>query len=117
MATNVGVSTPPSELTDLNSPYPPSVVDQFMSWADRLPGPVWLFYLVLLVVLIVIINGIAWLDGSVQFGTFDLYRTSIPFYPVSILALMHYLDNVARHALAVFRPALGASESEYTRFE
>ncbi len=117
MATETVVSMLPRERADLNVPYPPSVVDRFMAWADRLPGPVWSFYLVLLIVLIVIINGITWLDGSVQFGTFDLYRTSVPFYPVCVLALMHYLNRVAYRALAAFRPALGASEAEYARFE
>jgi len=117
MATEIGVSTPPPERADLNVPYPPGIVDRFMAWADRLPGPVWSFYLVLLVVLIVIVNGVSWLDGSAQFGTFDLYRTSVPFYPVCVLALMHYLNRVAHRALAAFRPALGASEAEYGRFE
>jgi hypothetical protein len=88
-----------------------------MAWADRLPGPVWVFYGALLVVLMVIANGLAWLDDSLPFGTFDLYRTSIAFYPAAVLALMHYLNRVARRALATFRPALGASEAEYARFE
>jgi hypothetical protein len=92
METEVGVSTPPNERADLIAPYPPGVLDRFMAWADRLPGPVWVFYLVLLVVLVVIINAVAWLDGSAQFGTFDLYRSSIPIYPVCVLALIHYLN-------------------------
>jgi hypothetical protein len=117
MATEIEVKTPPGERADLDAPYPPSVVDRLMAWANRLPGPVWLFYLVLLAVLILFVNGVAWLEGSVQPGKFDLYRTSLPFYPVSVLAVMHYLNRVAHRALAAFRPALVASEAEYARFE
>jgi hypothetical protein len=50
-------------------------------------------------------GGVTWLDGWAPFGTFDLYRTSVPFYPVSVLALTHYLNRVAHRALAAFRPA------------
>jgi hypothetical protein len=98
-------------------PYAPSVVDQLMDWIDHFPGPLWLFYLVALIVLIIISNGIAWIEGSVPVGTFDLYRSSIPFYSVASLALMHHLNHVARRALAAFRPALGAADTEYERFE
>jgi hypothetical protein len=98
-------------------PYLPSVVDRFTAWADRLPGPVWLFYLLLLAVLILIINGITWLDGSVPVGTIDHYRTSIAFYPVSTLALIHYLNRIARHALRLFRPALDVTDAEYATIE
>ncbi len=95
----------------------PGVVDRFMAWMDRLPGPVWSFYLAVLALLIVIINGVTWLDGTAPFGTFSLYRTSVPFYPVLSLALIHYLNGVAQRALAAFRPALGVSESEYAQIE
>jgi hypothetical protein len=88
-----------------------------MAWAERLPGAVWWFYLILLVVLIIIINGVIWLNGSTPFGTFDLYRSSVPFYAIASLALMHYLNRVAQRALAAFRPALDASEAEYTQIE
>ena len=117
METEIGVSTRSGDRTGVIAPYPPSVVDRFMVRVDRLPGPVWLFYLALLAVLIVIFNGFSWLNGSVQFGGFDLYRTSIPVYLVFSLALMHYLDHVAHLSLAAFRPALGASEAEYLRYE
>lgn len=113
MPAEIAVPTPQGKRADLSLPYPPSVVDRFMAWADRLPGPVWAFYLALLVLLILVINGITWLDESVPFGTFDLYRTSVPFYPVAVLALMHYLNRVAQQAHATFRPAWGGSRAEY----
>ena len=42
---------------------------------------------------------------------------SVAVYPVASLALVHYLNGVARRALAAFRPALGVEESEYERLE
>jgi hypothetical protein len=88
-----------------------------MAWAEGLPGSVWVFYPALLIVLILIVNGIAWLVGVQPIGTLDVYRSSLPVYPIAVLALIHYLNQVARRALAVFRPALGASDSEETRVQ
>ena len=45
-------------------PYPASEVDRFLAWVDGLPLPTWIFYLLLLAVLIIIFNGLAWIDGS-----------------------------------------------------
>jgi hypothetical protein len=117
MATEVGESPSASERKDGYPPYPASVVDRFLAWVDRLPGPAWTFYLLLLAVLIIIFNGLAWIDGSLRFPTLEVYRSSVPVYPVASLALVHYLNGVARRALAAFRPALGVGDSEYGRLE
>ncbi|MFN2137925.1 MAG: hypothetical protein ACK2UK_18365 [Candidatus Promineifilaceae bacterium] len=98
---------------DSYPPYPPGVVDQFLAWVDRLPFPAWLCYLLLLAALIIFFNGLAWIDGSLRFPTFDLYRSSVPVYPVASLALIHYLNGVALRALADFRPVLGVGDAEY----
>ena len=52
--------------------------------ADRLP-PVWAFYLALLVVWILFVNGVAWLDGSMQTGTLDIL---LPFIIELIIELL-----------------------------
>ena len=98
-------------------PYPASVVDRFLAWVDRMRVPAPFFYLVLLAGLIVIFNGLAWIDGTLRAGTFELYRSSVPFYPAISLALVQYLNRVARSALAAFRPALGALDTDYERLE
>lgn len=117
MATELAASPTAPERVDGYSPYPASVVDRFLAWVGRLRVPAWFFYLLLLAALIVIFNGLAWIDGTLRLGTFEVYRSSIPFYPVSVLALMHYLNRVARRALAEFRPALGAIDIDYERLE
>ncbi len=98
-------------------PYPASVVDRFLAWVDHLHFPAWLFYLLLLAALTTLFNGLAWIDGSLPFPSFEVYRSSVPVYPVASLALVHYLNRVARGALAAFRPALGAGDAEYAQIE
>ena len=86
-------------------------------WIQRLPISVWAIYLVILGLLIVVFNALAWIAGSVPVGTFDLYRSSIPCYPIGSVILIMYLNRVARRAMASFRPALAISDSEYNDLE
>lgn len=117
MATGLSESLIAPERADGNLPYPAGPVDRFLAWVDRLRFPAWFFYLALLAALIVIFNGLAWIDGTLQLSAFDVYRSSVPVYAVGSLALVHYLNRVARRALASFRPALGAVETDYERLE
>jgi hypothetical protein len=117
MATEFAESLSAPDRVDGYPPYPASVVDRFLAWVGRLPVPAWFFYLVLLAALIVIFNGLAWIDGTARPGTFELYRSSVPVYPVWVLALLQYLNRVARRALAAFRPALGARDADYERLQ
>jgi hypothetical protein len=102
-------SEPPSP------PYPPSWVDHFTDWVERLPGPSWLFYLVLWLALFWMANVVKWLDGSQPVGTIEPFYTVGASDGVYFLALMHYLKGAAGAALRAFRPALGVSEAEYNR--
>lgn len=117
MTTEVSESPSTTERLDRYPPYPASVVDRFLAWVDRLPVPAWFFYLVFLITLIIVFNGLAWIDGSLRFPALEVYRSSVPVYPVASLALVYYLNRVARRALAAFRPALGVGEAEYERLE
>lgn len=112
----VDTNAPTERIEAGSAPYAPSLVDRLMVWAEGLPGPVWAFYAVLLVVSVVVVNAVAWLDRSQGVGTFDLYRSSLPAYPVFVLVLMHYLNQAARRALEAFGPALGVTEAERRRF-
>ena len=96
-------------------PYPPSWVDRFADWVKRLPGPSWLFYLVLWLALFLMANAIKWLDGSEPLGTIKPFYTVGASDSVYFLALTHYLKGAAGAALRAFRPALTMSEAEYNR--
>jgi hypothetical protein len=106
-------STP--DVQHLTQPYPPSWVDHLIALIERLPGPAWLFYVLLLLALILVNNALQWWDGTLPLGTFHRVRITDPFYLVYSLALIHYLNSVARRALEDFRPAMEIDESAYAR--
>ena len=84
---------------------------------QRLPISVWTIYLVILGLLIIFFNALAWIAGLIPVGTFDLYRSSIPCYPIGSIMLIKYLNQVARRSFATFKPALAISDSEPSYLE
>jgi len=94
-------------------PYPPSWLDRFTEWVERLPGRSWVFYPVLGLVLAFVVTVVQWRDGSYPIGTFDAFHVWFAIQIPYLLALMRYLDGVAEVALMKFRPALNVSEAEY----
>lgn len=94
-----------------------SLFDSVLNWVQNLPFPVWVICLVALGLLIVAFNALAWITGLTPVGTFDVYRSSIPFYPIGSMMLIAYLNRVARGAFATFRPTLTISEPEYLYLE
>jgi hypothetical protein len=106
-------------------PYASSWVDRITDRVRALPVPSWIVYLAPALILFVITTVIKWEDGSYatayaegnkvglfKFGAVYIY----PFHAVPelvafyALALMHYLDDVARHALDTYRPAMRTDE-------
>ena len=47
-------------------PYPPSYLDRFMHFTQRLPVPYWLIYLLLFILQSLITYVLAWVDGSIS---------------------------------------------------
>lgn len=103
-------------------PYPPSWMDRFTAWVDRLPGPAWAFYLALAIGVGLVESAIQWREGAYPAGTLNPMHVWTGGYFAYILGLMHYLDKSAASALASFRPLLvsdqttgrGSSKDEYT---
>ena len=113
-------------------PYAPSWVDRVTDWVRGLPLHYPVVYLIPVVVLFGITTSIKWADGSYQaayeagnheglfkFGPFFFY----PFHAIPelvafyALALIHYLDDVAKHALATYGPAMKTDEATYRDLE
>jgi len=96
-------------------PYAPGWVDRFTDWVARLPGPSWLFYLGLGLVLLLVQVIVLWIEGASPTATLLLVQGfnagTIPY----LLALFQILDNRAGTALKTLRPALKTSEEEYGR--
>jgi len=98
-------------------PYPPSWVDRFTDWVDRLPIPWWSFYLIAALLLEVIQVTILWREGI-----FDTYGVQFLqfFFPVNYglaVFLMHAFDRRAMTAIERFRPALRPDASPYPRLQ
>ena len=95
-------------------PYTPSWVDRLTAWADQLPGPSWLYYLGVGVLLFLLQIAILWGEGAYPVGTISPSYGFIAGMFSLFLGLFQYLDNRAGAALSVLRPALEASEREYS---
>ncbi|NIS80050.1 MAG: hypothetical protein GTO14_07545 [Anaerolineales bacterium] len=95
-------------------PYRPSWLDRFENWVERLPGRSWMYYLALGLALAFLLTAIQWRDGSYPVGTIDAFHVWYALFASYFLALLRYLDGTAEAALLKARPALNASEAEYT---
>ena len=100
--------------TQIRRPYAQSWVDWLIAAVRRLPVPWWLFYGGLGSVLLVAQATTKWSDGTYPFPNFNTYHMLWVLTSVYLLAVMHYIDNVADEALATFHPALRVNEAEYT---
>jgi len=91
--------------------YPPSWIDSLIAWVDRLPGPVWPYYGLGLLVSVLVVNGVFWIDGSMPAGSFDPLGTSFAFFIVYWPLLYRYLTHIGYRSLRVFRPLLGVGQA------
>jgi hypothetical protein len=89
-------------------PYRPSWFDRVKNWVERLPGPPWLFYLGLAVVLGVVGPVVQWLEGAYPPGTFVALHAWAFANGAYLLAFMHYTDRSASAAIRAARPILHA---------
>jgi len=92
------ISPPP-----FKAPYPPSWINRFAAWVDRLPGPAWVVYLLAALTL----TALAWVVQTSQ----EAYvvrptHVFISVQPVVALGLIHYFDRSASRAFDRFAPAL-----------
>jgi hypothetical protein len=98
-------------------PYPPSWLDRFVAWVERLPSPPWAFYAALGAAGYLAASVLRWLDGRQPPGAFDPTPPPFLLWLVGVLALHHYLDCYARQALEQYRPLLQGDQAEYERLE
>lgn len=85
-------------------PYAPSWVDRLTDGLERLPGPVWGFYLAAALLLNLLNASLEWRIGSYPVGTFDPLHVVAASACVGYLALIHYLDLAAGRALVKYQP-------------
>jgi len=94
-----------------------SWIDRLVSRIESLPGPTWLIYLLMILILSIANNAFLWLAGTLPIGTFDFYRTSFVVDLIYPLGLFHYLSITAKNALQTFSPLLEKGKSELIQWE
>lgn len=107
----VGQPLPPVKHTD--RPYPPSWIDRFNDWVERLPVRPWLFYLGMWFLLLIIAEGSnMWRYALQPSERLRWIYVSYSLYGVYFLAAIHYLDRWAKTALNAFCSTLNVDEAE-----
>lgn len=99
--------------TAITQAYQPSWVDRLTDRVKRLPIPAWLVYLAAAVALSFTRTAIAWLDGSYPAGSFFHIHILDGFTCIYLLAVLHYLDEIARTSMSEFRPVLNTDVAGY----
>jgi hypothetical protein len=87
-------------------PYPPSFINRFMDFVERLPIPYWLTYLLLFMLQSIILHVVAWVDGWVPAFTFSPMIILFPLWLWGPLAIVTYLDSISLEALSSFSPLM-----------
>ena len=91
-------------------PYAPSWVNRLIWAVDGLPGPAWAWYVGAAVIGIVLSSLQPWLSDEVPFGQFTIAYSFYGVLLVALVAVMAWLDGVARASLQAFRPAIAIDD-------
>jgi hypothetical protein len=92
--------------------YAPGWVDRLQARVDRLPVPMWAFYLGMWLALFAVFTLIQWSAGQYAVGTFSPFHMFLTGVAWFALAFLHYLDRRAEVAFNHFLPALNARREE-----
>ncbi len=101
-ATHAGIPQP----TNVVFPYPPSWIDRFILFIARQPGPAWLYYFGMALVLFLAYVGVKWWEGQIPRELFSMWSIVVCLTGFYYLTIMHYRNEIARDAMLRFRPAL-----------
>jgi len=103
-------SDPIQQKTRETQPYPPSFLDRFMRFIQRLPIPYWLTYFLLFTLESAINHVLAWMDGWLPAFTFNAIMFIFPLWQWGTLAIITYLNMTSEAALSSFRPLLDVND-------
>ena len=98
--------------------YPPGWPHLLVRGLERLPGPTWVAYLVLVLVISLVMHSRGWSRGDSPVGTFDLTSAYWGLLGGVLLWTFGYLERAAAAAFDAFRPALApAGDPERLRHD
>ncbi|MEP6478156.1 MAG: hypothetical protein ABJB03_02100 [Rhodoglobus sp.] len=96
---------------DTTHPYAPSWLDRITDGVRHLPIPFALVYLVVGLILSLGRSAVGWADGAYPVGTFLPVHVLDGLMPLYFLFVIHFLDDMARRALADYRAKLTGEAS------
>jgi hypothetical protein len=103
----------PSAVAAASSPpYHPSWFDRLKRRLETLPGPFWLPYLIVWIVLFVLETLIHWSASAYPIGTARPFHAIFTVMLPGALCLTHALDRLADRSFRTFRPVLHGPEAE-----
>jgi hypothetical protein len=97
-------------------PYKPSMLHRFYAWVDRLPGPYWLYYILLLVFAGLLNHIVGWNENAIPEGEINWYYALTALYLCYWLFESDFLFRVIRNAIVEFLPLLDISEDDHEKF-
>ena len=110
-------ASPTIALAPFVPPYPPSWPDRFAGWVERLPGPPFVLYLALIVLIFATETVIHWQAGVLPVGSWRPSHVAMALASPYALAVGHYLKRTAASAFSGFGPALRAAPQEAQRLQ
>lgn len=117
MATELTIQPPASNPGGFVPPFAASWPNRLILALERLPGPSWLYYPGIWMVLFATTTVLQWAGEAYPVGTYNGFHAVWTAYIVAMPAIMRHLDITAARALAEFRPAMQISAAEYARLE
>jgi len=96
-------------------PYKPSQLHTIHHWFDRLPGPYWLYSVILMVLAGFLNHVVAWKKNALSFGEVNVYFALTAFYFCYYLFGTDFLFRAARDSLMEFRPILKVKDDQFDR--
>jgi hypothetical protein len=103
------------------APYRASWIDWLIDRIAALPGPTWVPYAIVSVVVGLAVHAAAWIDGFVgphglvEPGEFDLLLGSLAIYIIGSVGGIHFLDHRASLAWTTFRPVAAVTDEDADR--
>jgi hypothetical protein len=92
--------------------YPPSWVDRLTDWIDRLPFPVWVFYVGLYSIAAVGLHVATWLNGTSPWGTPSFIQFYSAIWPPIVLYVIHDTDRLAANAVSRIAPLVRSKSGQ-----
>lgn len=98
-------------------PYAPSWFDRLLDWVNGLPGPVWLYLVLLVLAQWLLVNALLWLNGKLPFGSFEVTLSYFVVFVPYVLGFWLYARGVTSRALNTFRPLLPMDDVAFAGLE